>query len=316
VIAVATLTSLMVSFTLTPLLASRYLALADAIKSGSGPLLRFGRWWDSGFERLEAGYQGLLRRVLHQRLLGQRIGMRWAVIALGLASLACGLGLLGTGRVGIDIFPSGDQSEVDITLQMPSATSIETTDAVVKQLEQRLTAYPEVRDVYSSVGGGPRSPFSSSVASGDTAQITALLVPIGQRQRSSLELANVFRGELGNGIPGATVRTAVANAFGFGGFGAQAIQIQVAGPIPEVMNKLVDQITRVVETTPGAADVNNTNQKVMAQYTVNVNRDLAAQLGRHRASSRRLSRDGSGRSQGSPVSADRPEQRGHPLDCR
>jgi hydrophobic/amphiphilic exporter-1 (mainly G- bacteria), HAE1 family len=168
---------------------------------------------------------------------------------------------------------------VDITLQMPSATSIGTTDAVVKQLEQRLKRYPEVRDVYSSVGGGSSNPFGTSAGGSDTAQITALLVPMSQRQRSSLELADTIRGELGNGIPGATVRTAVENAFGFGGFGAQAVQIQVAGPNPDVLNKLVDQVTAVVETTPGAADVNNTNQNVMAQYTVNVNRDQAAQLG-------------------------------------
>jgi HAE1 family hydrophobic/amphiphilic exporter-1 len=135
--------------------------------------------------------------------------MRWAVIAIGPASLAGGLGLLGTGRVGVNIFPSGDQSEVDITLTMPSASTIDTTDAVVKQLEQRLTAYPEVRAAYSAVGGG-------SGAGGDSAQVFALLVPTTDRQRSSTALADVLRLELGKGIPGATIRAGVPNAFGFG----------------------------------------------------------------------------------------------------
>ena len=271
VIAAATLTSLVVSFTLTPLLASRYLTLGDAVKSGNAPLLRFGRWWDGWFERLEGAYRSLLHGVLHRRWLRQRVGMRWAVIAVGLASLAGGLGLLGTGRVGVNIFPSGDQSEVDITLTMPSASTIDTTDAVVKQLEQRLTAYPEVRAVYSSVGGG-------SGAGGDSAQIFALLVPTTDRQRSSTALADVLRQELGNGIPGATIRTGVPNAFGFGG-SAQAIQIAVAGPNPDVLNTLVDQVTNVVQSTPGAVNVNNGNQNVMAQYTVSVDRGRAADLG-------------------------------------
>jgi HAE1 family hydrophobic/amphiphilic exporter-1 len=191
--------------------------------------------------------------------------MRWAVIALGMASLAGGVAVLGTGRVGVNIFPSGDQSEVDVTLTMPSASAIETTDAVAKQLEQRLAAYPEVRGIYTSV-------------SGDSAQIYAFLVATTDRQRSSTALADVFRNELGQGIPGARVQTGVPNAFGFGG-GSQAIQIDVAGPNPDVLNTLVDQVTTVVQKTPGAVDVNNTNQHVMAQYTVSVDRTRAADLG-------------------------------------
>src|SRR5438067_12893368 len=96
------------------------------------------------FERLEEAYRHLLHGVLYRRLLWKRIGMRWAVIALGMANLAGGVAVLGTGRIGVNIFPSGDQSQVDVTLTMPSASAIHTTDAVTKQLEQRLTAYPEV----------------------------------------------------------------------------------------------------------------------------------------------------------------------------
>ena len=52
------------------------------------------------------------------------IGARWLVIALGLASFGLGMSLLGTGRIGFDLFPSGDQSEVDITLVMPPAAAM------------------------------------------------------------------------------------------------------------------------------------------------------------------------------------------------
>ena len=158
--------------------------------------------------------------------------MRWAVIALGMASPAGGVAVLGIRRVGVNIFPSGDQSEVDVTLTMPSASAIETTDAVAKQLEQRLTAYSEVCGIYTSV-------------SGDSAQIYAFLVPTTNRQRSSTAWADVFRNELGQGISGARVQTGVPNAFGFGG-GSQAIQIDVAGPNPDVLDTLADQVTTVV----------------------------------------------------------------------
>src|SRR6266436_1926536 len=51
VIAAATLTSLAVSFTLTPLLASRYLTVQETLKRGRGPISAFGRWWDVKFLR-------------------------------------------------------------------------------------------------------------------------------------------------------------------------------------------------------------------------------------------------------------------------
>ena len=276
VIAAATLTSLLVSFTLTPLLASRYLSIAETLKSGGGPLNRFGRGWDRGFARLAGGYRALLQGVLTGKWHG--LSARWLVIGLGLASLVGGLGLLTTGRIGIDIFPSGDQSEVDVTLVMPPATNIQVTNGVVQQLEQRLHTYPEVRLVYSDTGNAGFAGFGG-VTGGDQAQLTVLLVPVGQRHRSSLELADVFRQELGRGIPDVTIRTGVANAFGFGGFGGQAIQVQVEGPDPAVLNGLVDSITATVQSTPGAADVNNENQNVTPQYTLDVDRARAAQLG-------------------------------------
>ncbi len=276
VIATATLTSLLVSFTLTPLLASRYLTIEQTLKSGGGPLDRFGRAWDRGFGRLADGYRSLLHSVLTGRWRG--LSGRWLVIGLGLASLVGGLSLLTTGRIGIDLFPSGDQSEVDITVVMPSATNVQVTNGVVQQLEERLRGYPEVRLVYSNTGSGSGG-FGGGTSGGNQAQMTVLLVPVNQRPRSSLQLADVFRQELGRGIPDVTIRTGVANAFGFGGFGGQAIQVQVQGSDPVVLNRLVDSITAAVQSSPGAADVNNDNQNVTPQYTLNVDRSRAAQLG-------------------------------------
>ena len=277
VITAATLTSLLVSFTLTPLLGSRYLRLEHALKQGTGFMERFGRRWDGGFNRLSHAYQRLLRAVLTRHLLGP-IGVRWGVIVIGLASFVLGLGMLATGRVGFDIFPSGDQSEIDATLVMPPATSIETTDSVVRQLEQRLKTYREVSLVYSNTGAASNAAFFGATT-GDTSRIFVLLVPKAERDRTSQEIADDLRDHLAEGIPNAAVRIALPNAFGFGGFGNQAIQVAVRGPNPTVLNGLVDQVTAIVRNTPGAVDVNNENEKVQREFLVNVDRQRAADLG-------------------------------------
>ena len=239
-------------------------------------LERFGRRWDAGFNRLSHAYQRLLAAVLTRRAWG-RVGLRWAVIVVGLASFVVGLGLLRTGRVGFDLFPSGDQGEIDVTLVMPPSTSIETTDGVVRQLEARLKSYPEVSLVYSNTGGANAAFFGATA--GDTSRIYVLLVPNAERERPSAELADDMRAHLAADIPSAVLRIALPNPFGFGGFGNQAIQAAVRGPNPDVLNGLVDQVTAAVRSVPGAADVNNDNEKVQRELLVAVNRQRAADLG-------------------------------------
>ena len=70
---------------------------------------------------------------------------------------------------------------------------------------------------------------------------------------------------LGLGLPGATLRTALPNPFGFGGFGGQAIQVAIDGSDPDTLNELVDQVMQAIEPVPGALDVNNSNQRVVPE---------------------------------------------------
>jgi HAE1 family hydrophobic/amphiphilic exporter-1 len=286
VITAATLTSLAVSFTLTPLLASRYLTAEQALKHGGGRLAAFGRAWDAGFERVGHRYQRLLGRVLTGRILrflpghrGQRgIGARWLVIAVGLLSLVVGLGTLATGRIGFDIFPSGDQSEVDLTVTMPAATTLGRTDDVVKQLEARIKRYPEVRQVIATVGASTGQSISLT-PKGDTALVRVLLVAPHERKRGVAEVADDMGANLASGIPGVKIRAGLQNAFGFGGFGSQPIQAAVRGPNPDVLNRLVDQVTAAVKSVPGATDVNNVNENVQPEFVISVDRNKAADVG-------------------------------------
>lgn len=275
VITAATITSLVVSFTLTPLLASRSLRLEHALKQGDSFLERFGRRWDRGFDAIALFYRRLLSRVLTGSFL--KLGLRWVVVMVGMLSFVMGAALAATGRVGFDLFPAGDQSEVDVTLVMPPATSLARTDAVVRDLEARLRRYPEVNVVYSNTGSGGSAFFGAT--GGDTSRVFVLLVPRSQRSRGSSEIANDFRENLAQDLPDATLRVALPNAFGFGGFGMQAIQVAVRGPDPEVLNGLVDQVTAIVRNVPGAVDVNNDNEKVQQEFLVAVDRARAADMG-------------------------------------
>ncbi|MSQ14707.1 MAG: efflux RND transporter permease subunit [Dehalococcoidia bacterium] len=266
-IGTATVASLLVSFTVAPLLASRLLTLERHI--GASPWARFGRLWDRGFFVLENRYEWLLRVSLPRR---------WAVIALGVFAFASGMSLVAFGFIKYDFFPSGDQSEIDITLLMPSATTLEATNLAALAAEAALRDYAEVRSLYTLVGGGSDT-FTGGTGGSNQAMITALLVPHFQRHRSSAELGLDVRDALVSTLPDAKVRIGLPNAFGFGGFGAQPIQVRVQGPDSATLTLLAAQVEQAVRSVPTAASVNNSNDNVQTQIRAKVDWNRAADLG-------------------------------------
>ncbi|HEY8742144.1 MAG TPA: efflux RND transporter permease subunit, partial [Chloroflexota bacterium] len=290
VIASATLTSLAVSFTLTPLLASRFLNMAHAESHGGGPMTRFGRRWDRGFDALARGYRRLLHATLTGTVLrfgflrravmaltggrlGKRlpvsIGRRWAVVAVGLLTIVASVLFVMSGRIGFDIFPSGDQSEVDLSLTMPPATNLAYSDALVTQLETKLKGYPEVTQYFANF-------------SGSDASFTVLMVPTDQRKMSSAQFADVLLRDLDPHLPGVRLDTSLPTAFGFGGGssgGGQPIQVTVRGTDPLVLQQLITQVENSIKAVPGAVSVNSSDDVVEPQMVFNINRQAASDLG-------------------------------------
>jgi len=91
--------------------------------------------------------------------------------------------------IGLDFFPSGDQSELDLTLTMPPSTTLDATNAVSQKMELELRQYPEVRDLYSVIGQATVPGAIGTLSGTNQAQMTVLLVPRAERQRSSADLA-------------------------------------------------------------------------------------------------------------------------------
>ncbi|HEV8637177.1 MAG TPA: efflux RND transporter permease subunit [Chloroflexota bacterium] len=268
VITTATLASLAVSFTLTPLLAGRLLKEGDDQQRGDNLLDRFGRAWDRAFLGLEHRYQALLRAALPRR---------WLVIALGVASLAAGLSLPALGLIGSDFFPAGDQSEIDVEITMPPATSLEATNAVALAVERDLRQRPEVRSIHTSVGGGAGA--DSFTFGSNRIEMVASLVRPRERRLSARQLSEQLRAELDGRYPGARLRFGMPNGFGFGGFDGAPIQVQVKGRDPATLDALAAQVEAAVRAVPGAIDVRSSNDERQTQLRATVDWARAADLG-------------------------------------
>src|SRR5438132_1537496 len=148
VIVSATLFSLFVSFTLTPLLASRWYRKGDSGESKveqptRNPLTLFGRAWDRGYARVARGYGRILRFAVGR-------WTRWVVVGLSLLSFVGGIMLVATGILSTEFFPNADNGALAVNVEMPAGTTLDVTDSAVAKVEQRILAWPEVKEVFTS----------------------------------------------------------------------------------------------------------------------------------------------------------------------
>lgn len=260
VVVVAALFSLFVSFTLTPMLASRWLR-APSIHDRS-PLATFGRAWEAGFSRLTRIYRGILWWSLRHR---------WPVIAAGLAAFAAGVVLVASNVVGTEFVPDADQSEFTLVAEMPPGTALEVTDGAMASIEQQLAGWPEVQRTFTSVGvAGDNKPNQSRFG-----RMIVKLVPVQDRKLSSVQLADKARA-LAEGVPDLKLRTVLPSLAGPGG---SPIQVQVRGDDEQELARLAAQVQSAVEAVPGVRDVQNSGIAGQPEVTVTLDRARAADLG-------------------------------------
>jgi HAE1 family hydrophobic/amphiphilic exporter-1 len=260
VIATATLFSLLVSFTLTPLLASKWYRLGNVGHSSTSrhPLAYFARAWDAGYGRLERIYEAVLRASLR---------VRWLVIGLALATFAGGIMLVTTGLLSTEFLPRDDSGRVQLNIEMPAGTPLAVTSQATSQVEHRLMQVPEVDQVFTSIGqSGSRS-----------AMLFVILKDKNHRQRSSQEIADQAR-TFGQDEPGMTLKAVAVSSLG--GSGADgAIQVHIQGDDQKVLASLAKQVADVVRAVPGTVDVSDGGVVGQPEMVVNIDRDRAADLG-------------------------------------
>jgi HAE1 family hydrophobic/amphiphilic exporter-1 len=260
VIATATLFSLLVSFTLTPMLASRWYRAgqgggASHASDSRHPLARFSRVWDAAYAGLERGYAHVLRASLR---------VRWLVVGLAILAFVGGVALVPLGILSTEYLPSDDSGRVQVTVEMPAGSSLAATSDAAALIERRVLAVPEVEKVFTTVHP-------------HTATLFVLLEDKHKRQRSSAEVADAVR-DFGQDVPGMTLRATSLSSLGGDG-DARPIQVQIEGDDQKVLASLARQVAEVVRQVPGTVDVSDGGVVGQPELVVNIDRERAADLG-------------------------------------
>ena len=170
----AMLASMLVSFTITPWVSSK--------------LLRDDHHHDEGDVKHTRTYR-LYSAVIRPFADSRRNG--WLLLAGMGVLFAFAIGLVITGRVPLKMLPFDNKNEFQMVVDMPEATTLETTDGVVLDLEAFLRTLPEVTDFTSTVGAGSPMDFNGLVRhyylrqGPNVADIRVNLLPRTRREMNS-----------------------------------------------------------------------------------------------------------------------------------
>jgi len=284
-VAVTVLFSLIVSFTLTPMLASRFYRRGEALGEPKG----FFRWFDRRYRALERGYR---------RLLAWALRHRWVVILTGngllLATLVLVIGsaMRGSPLLPFRFAPSQDQGLIGITVKLPPDAALGETDAVVKRIEQVALTIPEVKYVSSLVGAsgagfigagdrGPRFANIQVTLHPQKALLDSLMFWVKHdeplRTRSDVEIAGELREKIGV-IPGAQVSVNAISGFRGGGFG-QPIQLAMVGKDTATLLEAAERVRQAISQLPGIKDPDLSWSAGKPELQVLVDRERATRLG-------------------------------------
>jgi hydrophobic/amphiphilic exporter-1 (mainly G- bacteria), HAE1 family len=230
-IVITTASSLFLSFTFAPILASRLLK-----PKKTGETSRKSLSLKVFFDRLADGYIVILRQVVRFRI---------AVIFLTFLFFIGTLFFIGP-RLGNEFFPQGDQGLIMITLEMPSGTSLALTDSTVATIEERVGKLPELESIYSSLGG------EGTNTGVNYASLIVKLTDAKKRERSAKEIVNALRPQLAD-IPDAKIIIKETSMMG-GGRSEADITVEVTGDEMDEILAIADTVKSMAQTVPGLVD--------------------------------------------------------------
>jgi len=236
-IVIATIFSIIVSFTLTPFMASRI--LPEKVKREGVVSLKI----EAIFRKWEDAYRKTLVPMLARRKFS---GI--AVLATIGAFLVC---LFLFRFIEFELVPKTDGGKIQVSVELPQGSNLATTANLLGVIEKRIAEYKEVETIQTSLGtlGGLESDVS-------VAQMDVFLVPKKDRKRSNKVLASDMTATLSD-VPGAKIRLMAISELAVGGGDESDIDLYLKGEDIAVLQKCSEHALSVMSAIPGLTNVSS-----------------------------------------------------------
>lgn len=246
--------SILVAFTLTPMLASRWLKPTDV----------------EGEERSrEKGFYPRVERA-YMRILDASLAHRGAVVVLMLLVLASTVPL---GKVANKNFlPNDDESQFDVIVRAPEGASLETTRRILESVATRVRALPGVEATLLTIGDDPQ-------LTQNLGTVYVKLADVNARKESQFEVMDRVRREVLPAYASLGLRAQVTPVSAFRGGSNAEIQFWVGGPDLAKLAEVSRALVEAYRAVPGAVDADTNLIEGKPELGVRVDRAKAADLG-------------------------------------
>lgn len=231
-VVVTILASLLVSLTLIPFLASRFLRGED----------EHGNWAFRATSRvIERAYRPVLALV-----------MQWPKATLLVAALLVAGAVSLVPRIGFSLFPKAGIPQVVVTVHTPDGSSLGYTDGIVRQVEAAAVAMPGVRATLASVGQGiPQIYYNRAPDAPSPAVADVVMLLDGYDADATPRMLDELRTQLAR-IAGAEI---TIREFENGPPIEAPIAIRVFGSDLEELRRVAGRVAAELAATPGTRDV-------------------------------------------------------------
>lgn len=286
-ICIAVATSLFVSFTLTPMLASRWFRKGEVLETEGVGGRGFGAAFDRGYAKFRERYKAFLRVCLRHP---------WVVVAIGNVALIIVFVMVGS-KLGFRFAPGQDQNQVQVSIQAPAGSSLAYTTRIADQVEARIrTSTPlmsNIKYILTSVGqsdssgsGYQGTQYANMQVSlydraspldifdGGLARLFHRPFP-HMRYEADAAVAATIRGMVTK-IPGATIQASEVNGFGGGG---APLTINVVGMDFDTLLAAANKVKAYISTIPGVYNTDLSFKASQPELQIRLDRTRAANYG-------------------------------------
>ncbi|MFD2637650.1 efflux RND transporter permease subunit [Piscibacillus salipiscarius] len=259
-VAFSLIASLAASLTIIPMLSSKML---KKLSKGNGR--RY--WFDRLLGKIINFYQGILKRALKFR--------KTSVIAT-IVVIAASLALI--PKLGLAFIPEADQGQIEISVETPSGTNLESTMDVVDQVNEIMSKDEElIESSFTTVGssGGQMGMGSTT----NSASYMIQLVPKDDRAESTQEVMKKWDSQIQD-IAGADINV---NVLGASVSAGDPVQVELTGPDHDVLQQLADQVVTLINDIDGVHNPSSSASEGRPEMQIVVDESVASQYGMTRS---------------------------------
>ena len=266
-VVIATMLSLLASFTIIPWLSSRFGKLVHL--TGKNPFEKFILWFEKQLDKFTHWITGILEWCL------KTTTRRVMTVIVTFLILISSFMLVAFGFIGGEFFPKMDRGQFLVQIELPKEATVEKTNQVTLAVEKYLREDKNVVNLITTVGQ-QSSGFGASQATVYKSEVQVILTDKSKRAESTDIIAAKFKRDLAEKFAGIKFKTA---PIGLMGADNAPIEMVVTAADNETATKEATRILALLKKVPGSVDAELSTDTGSPEVRVNVDRDKMAALG-------------------------------------